>query len=151
MARKKTNKDQKTSRYSIVTSNEEVKTWLEAQNNRSASIDLLIRFFIANTGMADSDIYDALFDMTKGIFGGFEAKKSDSSVNVANSDSPAADPEPTSAKSDDPEPDSSTVKSEDTISEDATKTKEEKKKRKPVKRVKPAADKINGLDYFNGK
>lgn len=149
MARKKTNKDQKTSRYSIVTSNEEVKTWLEAQNNRSASIDLLIRFFIANTGMADSDIYDALFSMTKGIFGGFEANKSGSNVNAASSDSPAANPEPTSAKNDDPAPDSSPVKSEDTKNEDATE--EKKKKRKPVKRVKPAADKINGLDYFNGK
>lgn len=146
MARKKTtNKDQKTSRYSIVTSNEEVKTWLEAQNNRSASIDLLIRFFIANTGMADSDIYDALFSMTKGIFGGFEANKSGSNVNAASSDSPAANPEQISAKSENPAPDPSPVKSEDTKNEDTTKPKEEKKKRKP------AADKINGLDYFNGK
>lgn len=52
------------------------------------------------------EVQDALFDMIKGIFGGFEAKKSDSSINVANSDSLAADPEPTSAKSDDPAPDS---------------------------------------------
>lgn len=134
-------------RYSMVTYNDQVKTWLDAQDNRSASIDLLVRLFIANTGEANSDLYDTLIESAKGIFGGFvpdnpEGPTLSISPAQASASVPVDDPEATSAKSDDPSP---------AESKDDENVEEKKPKRKSAKRVKPATDKINGLDYFKGK
>lgn len=59
-------------RYSLFTSNPKVKEWLDAQLNRSASIELLIRMFINTTGRTDEDIFESVLKNSSFRFNGME-------------------------------------------------------------------------------
>lgn len=52
----------KSKRYSVATANPDVQRWVEAQSNRSASFEMLIRLFMKLYDVEEQDIFETLMD-----------------------------------------------------------------------------------------
>lgn len=127
-------------RFTIVSHNSDVQAWLEAQDNRSASIELLIRMFISATGNVDSDIYDTLISAAGiNFFANSNVRDSGPSADEAAASTTTSSEENTSEE-----------EQTDTDVEDELEEKPVKKR--PIRRnIKSKVKKLNGVDFFDAK
>lgn len=127
-------------RFTIVAHNNDVQTWLEAQDNRSASIELLIRMFISATDKADSDIYDTLISAAGlNFFANPNVRDSGSSANEATASTTTSIEENTTEE-----------QPADTDTENEPEEKPVKKR--PIRKTtKSKVKKLNGVDFFDAK
>lgn len=127
-------------RFTIVSHNSDVQTWFEAQDNRSASIDLLVRMFINATGEVDSDIYDTLISAAGlNFFTNPNVRDSDSSEDEATTPLNASNEESSAEEPAD-------------IDEEDDESKDKPVKKRPMRKTtKSKVKKLNGVDFFDAK